>query len=161
MYDPLGLATPLTLQGKLIYREICDQKLPWDNELTRQLAEKVKNWEQTLPTSVTVPRAVIEIKEPILDLELHAFGDASTQGVGTAVYAVVQQPSGTTQHLVTAKGQLSKQGLTVPRLELIAAHMATNLVVNLENTLNDLFNPRVYGWLDSTVALHWILGKGQ
>ena len=43
VYDPLGLATPLTLQGKLIYREICDQKLPWDTELTRQLAEKVKN----------------------------------------------------------------------------------------------------------------------
>ena len=68
VYDPLGLATPLTLQGKLIYREICDQKLPWDNELTRQLAEKVKNWEQTLPTSVTVPQAVIENREPMLDL---------------------------------------------------------------------------------------------
>ena len=68
VYDPLGLATPLTLQGKLIYREICDQKLPWDTELTIQLAEKVKNWEQTLPTSVTVPQAVIENREPMLDL---------------------------------------------------------------------------------------------
>ena len=27
-YDPLGLASPITLQGKLIYREICDTKLP-------------------------------------------------------------------------------------------------------------------------------------
>ena len=68
VYGPLGLATPLTLQGKLIYREICDQKLPWDTELTIQLAEKVKNWEQTLPTSVTVPQAVIENREPMLDL---------------------------------------------------------------------------------------------
>ena len=90
VYDPLGLATPLTLQGKLIYREICDQKLPWDTKLTRQLAEKVRGWEQTLPTGVMVPRAVIENREPILDLELHAFGDASTKGVGTAVYAVVR-----------------------------------------------------------------------
>lgn len=30
VYDPLGLATPLTLQGKLIYREICNLKVPWD-----------------------------------------------------------------------------------------------------------------------------------
>ena len=119
----------------MIYREICDQKLPWDTELTRQLAEKVKNWEQSLPTSVTVPRAVIENREPILDLELHAFGDASTQGVGTAVYAVVRQSSGTTQHLVAAKGRLSKQGLTVPRLELIAAHMARNLGKHIERPI--------------------------
>ena len=104
---------------------------------------------------------MIENREPIHDLELHAFGDASTQEVGTAVYAVVQQPSGTTRRLVAAKGWLAKQGLTVPRLELIAAHMATNLVANLENTLSDLFNPRVYAWLDSTVALHWILGSSS
>ena len=96
LYDQLGGATPLTLQGKLIYREICDPKLPLDTELTRQLAEKVKNWKQTPPTSVMVPQAVIENREPILDLELHAFGDASTQGLGTSVYAMVWQPSGIT-----------------------------------------------------------------
>lgn len=161
VYDPLGLATPLTLQGKMNYRDICNQKLPWDAELNSQLSERVKNWERTLPTGVTVPRPVMDYREPVLDLELHAFGDASTQGVGAAVYAVVRQPSGTTQRLVAAKGRLAKQGFTVPRLELISAHMATNLVTNLQNTLNDLPNPRVYAWLDSTVALHWILGNGQ
>ena len=161
VYDPLGLATPLTLQGKMNYRDICNQKLPWDAELNSQLSERVKNWERTLPTGVTVPRPVMDYREPVLDLELHAFGDASTQGVGAAVYAVVRQPSGTTQRQVAAKGRLAKQGFTVPRLELISAHMATNLVTNLQNTLNDLPNPRVYAWLDSTVALHWILGNGQ
>ena len=37
VYDPLGLATPLTLQGKLIYREICNLKVPWDAQLSKQL----------------------------------------------------------------------------------------------------------------------------
>ena len=97
----------------------------------------------------------------MLSLELHAFGDASTQGVGASVYAVIQQSSGTTQRLVAARGRLAKQGLTVPRLELISAHMATNLVINLKNALNALPSPRVYAWLDSTVALHWIGGTGE
>ena len=35
--------------------------------------------------------------------ELHTFGDASIQGVGAAIYAVVKQPSGTTQQLVKAQ----------------------------------------------------------
>ena len=95
----------------------------------------------------------MNFREPVLSLELHAFSDAGTQGVGTAVYAVIQQSCGTTQHLVAARGRLAKQGLTVPRLELISAHMATNLVINLKNALNDLPSPRVYAWLDSTVAL--------
>ena len=36
-YDPLGLASPITLQGKLICREFCDTKLPWDVELEGNL----------------------------------------------------------------------------------------------------------------------------
>ena len=39
--------------------------------------------------------------------------------------------------------------------------MATNLVVNLLNALNDLPSQRVYAWLDSTVAFHWIRGSGE
>lgn len=62
---------------------------------------------------------------------------------------------------MAAKARLAKQGLTIPRLELISAHMATNLVVNVHNALNNVPAPNVYGWLDSTVALHWIKGNGQ
>lgn len=94
-------------------------------------------------------------------MELHSFGDASERGVGAAVYAVVRQPSGNTQRLVVAKNRLAKQGLTIPRLELIAAHMATNLLINVRNALDNLPSPKVFGWLDSTVALHWIKGNGQ
>ena len=65
------------------------------------------------------------------------------------------------QSLVTAKARLAKKDLTVPRSELISAHMATNLVMNVKNALTELPEPAVYGWLDSTVALHWILGNGQ
>ncbi|XP_015779794.1 PREDICTED: uncharacterized protein LOC107357669 [Acropora digitifera] len=100
VYDLLGLATPLTLQGKLIYREICNLKVPWDAQLSKQLVKKVGSWEQSLPIGVTVPRPVAHYREPVADLQLHAFGDASTQGVGAAVYAVIRQPSGTTQRSV-------------------------------------------------------------
>ena len=161
VYDPLGLVTPLTLQGKLIFRDICANKLPWDADMGKPLIERVKKWEENLPTEETVPRPVVDHREPVLSLELHAFGDASTQGVGAAVYAVVRQQTGTTQRLVAAKGRLAKQGLTLPRLELISAHMVTNLVTNVRNTLDGLPNLRVYAWLDSTVALHWIMGNSQ
>ena len=40
-----------------------------------------------------------------------------------------------TQCLVDAKARLAKQGLTIPRLELVTAHMATNLVTKVKNVL--------------------------
>ena len=33
VYDPLGLAAPLTLEGKLLYGDACQQKKAWDAEL--------------------------------------------------------------------------------------------------------------------------------
>ena len=108
-----------------------------------------------------MPHPVVHYREPVVDIQLHAFGDASTQSVSDAVYAVTRQPSRTTQRLVAAKGWLAKQSLTIPRLELVSANMATNLVINLRNTLHDLPNSEDYAWLDSTFTLHWILGNGQ
>ena len=83
------------------------------------------------------------------------------KGISAAVYTVVEQPSGRNQGLVTAKSWLSKKGLTIPHLELVSGHMATNLVYNVKEALEGFPARKVYGWLDSTVALHWFRGNGE
>ena len=110
---------------------------------------------------VQVPRSLAVFREPITAIELHAFGDTSGAGTAAAVYAVVQQPSGTNQGLLAAKSRLAKKGLTIPRLELVSAHMASNLMANVKDALQDQPIRSVCGWLDSTVALHWIKGGGS
>ena len=161
IYDPLGLIAPLTLIAKQIYREVCETKVQWDAKISGEFLRRWKRWEEQLPRESQVPRSIARYQEAVHEVELHSFGDASERGVGAAVYAVVRQPSGNTQRLVVAKSRLAKQGLTIPRLELIAAHMATNLLVNARNALDNVPSPKVFGWLDSTVALHWIKGNGQ
>jgi len=47
------------------------------------------------------------------------------------VYAIVSQPSGNGVGLVAAKAKLAKQGLTIPRLQLVSGHMAMNLILNV------------------------------
>ena len=81
--------------------------------------------------------------------------------MSSAVYAVVRQPSGVSQGLVAAKSRLAKQGLTITRLELVSAHMTANLLSNVETTLKGFPITVMQGWLDSTVALHWINGGGE
>ena len=93
-YDPLGLVAPLTVQGKFIYRDACNAKVDWDAPLPQQLANQWTRWNTGLPAEVMVARALTCEQEQIEEIELHAFGDASKNGVCATVHAVVRQPSG-------------------------------------------------------------------
>ena len=159
IYDPLGLVSPTTLVGKLIYRDVCDAKLPWDASLPQPLTKRWKEWNDSLET-FTVPRSLAPHRQSVSEVTLHGFGDASSRGVCAVVYAVVNQGEEITQELVCAKSRLAKRNLTIPRLELISGHMAANLVANAQAAFS---NQRVtlHCWLDSTVALYWINDQGE
>ena len=96
IYDPLGLASPITLAGKLVYRSACDRKIAWDTKLSKPLQIRWEKWNRTLET-YTVPRPLAPYHQPIQEVTLHGFGDGSVNGVCTVVYAVVRQEDGVTQ----------------------------------------------------------------
>ena len=84
---------------------------------------------------VCILRSKLKYQESLNDVELHDFGKASSPGVETVVYAVVKQNSGATKKLVVGKSRLAKQEITIPRLELVSAHMAANVVTNVKGEL--------------------------
>ena len=160
MYDPLGLVSPTTLVAKLLYRDICDAKITWDGQLPDLLLKRWKDWRDSLTREYTVPRPLTPYHIADAEIELHSFGNASSQGVCAAVYAVVCQGDKVTQALVCAKSRIAKRNLTITRLELVAGHMAVNLASNVEATLSN-YEVGIHCWLDSTVALYWIKGRGD
>ena len=123
------------LSGKLLYRKACELKIAWDAKPPDELVKQLSQWEESLPPSITVPRPLTAQREKIANIDLHCFGDASGRGVSAALYAVVTQPSGVIVGLVTAKARLAKQGLSIPRLELVSGHMAINLITNTRDAL--------------------------
>ena len=48
IYDPLGLIAPITLQGKLLYRDACEEKRAWDAPLSIPLEQQWQKWEHSL-----------------------------------------------------------------------------------------------------------------
>ena len=158
VYDPLGVASPTTLVGKLLYREVCDSRLPWDEKLSDRIGQEWLKFVRCLPNKVEVLRSIPRFKEPIEGVQLHVFGDTSGVGTSAAVFAVITQASGVSKGLIAAKSRLAKKNLTIPRLELVSAHMAANLVENVRVALEGYPIKSVHGWSDSTVALHWIKG---
>ena len=91
IYDPLGLVSPVTLQGKNLFREMCEARLPWDSELPETTKQRWEEWCKGLPRSYEIPRPLAPFQEPVSAITLHAFGDASKVGVSTVIYAVVEQ----------------------------------------------------------------------
>ncbi|CAB4033869.1 Hypothetical predicted protein, partial [Paramuricea clavata] len=139
-YDPLGLVSPTVLVAKLLYRDICDSKISWDAQLPEPLLKRWKSWRSSLTEELTVPsqpRPLTPHRVLVTGIELHSFGDASSQGVCVAVYPVVHQVDEVTQGLVCAKSGIAKRNQTIPRLEFIAGHMAVNLVSNVETGKGD------------------------
>lgn len=63
--------------------------------------------------------------------------------------------------LPTARVQLAKTGLSIPRLELVSGHMGTNFITNTRDALKGFLIGELHCLLDSTVALHWLEGAGE
>lgn len=81
-----------------------------------------------MPTDTEIPRSLATHIEPINSIKLHSVGDVSKNGGAACVHAVVAQGSDTGLRFVAAKARMPKKELTMPRLELVVAHMAVNQV---------------------------------
>ena len=99
-------------------------------------------------SGVSISRALPLHREPISNVDLHCFGDASGKGVCAALYAVITQTYGSGVGLVTVRAGLVETGLSIPRLELVSGHMATNLITNARDALKGFPIGELYCWLD-------------
>ena len=105
---------------------------------------------------IALPRAILLKLESVTAIGLHLFGDARILANCAAVYALVYQPSITNKGLLISKSRISKKDVTIPRLELVSAHMGSNLVSNVLPTMKTENIRSVVGWTDSTVVLCWL-----
>ena len=72
VYDPLGLASPITVKGKIIYRDVCDSKVAWDAEVSSENVKEWRLWEEAIPELVTLPRSIAQFQQKINSVTLHA-----------------------------------------------------------------------------------------
>ena len=159
IFDQLGLISPATLTGKDMYREACDRKISWDEQLTEPLRTKWIKWSERLPQTFEISRSIPTFQDEVLFVDLHVFGDAILKGASAILYAVVHQKDRRSQRILAAKSRLWKRTLTVPRLELVAVHMATNLMENTRSALKKYPVDFCYTLTDSTVVLCWLKTK--
>ena len=156
IYNPACIISPVMLLAEDMYREACDRKLSWDKRPPKDLMKRWTKWIKCFPhPQIELPRSIPMHNEKIQSVTLHVFADTSSKGVCAAVYAVLDQLKEKSQGLLTSKSRASKKNLTIPRLELTAAHMATNLLSNAKIALRKYPVSNCYRWSDSTTVLFW------
>ena len=84
------------------------------------------------------------------------FGNASISGTAAGIYVVIYQPAQASQGLMRVKSQLSKKDLAISRFKFVAMHMDANRYQDLKSNLEGKPIRNIYGWTDSSTALHWV-----
>ena len=160
IYDPLGFVAPFVLRAKKILRSVCRLSFGWDDELDAVHSSLWCQWLEELPVlkDFTCKRCILPRGfGNILHASLHHFSDASESAYGTVSYIrLVNADNQVHCTFLLSKSKLSPlKGVTIPRLELMAAVLAVKVDLKLRKELKTPIETSTF-WTDSTIVLQYI-----
>ena len=161
VFDPLGLVSPVTLNAKIILRDLVNE--PWDKEISDPQLQQWEKWLSSLNKleQFVVPRCLKPLLSSKIALtQLHYFSDASNKGYGIVVYIRFLYESGEIHsQLVLSRARVSPiKQVTIPRMELAAATTAVKMNKKLREELTINVNSTFY-WTDSLTVLKYIANE--
>jgi hypothetical protein len=146
LYDPLGLRLPWSVTLRLIFQRLWTRGVDWDEALPadeQEVLDKCIAGAQEF-ADMRVPRSTGHPES------IHVFADASLVAYCAAIYV----KSGEASHLLIAKARVAplRPKLTMPRMELMAALLATKLY----NKIRPRTSTDATFYTDSSIVLSWI-----
>lgn len=160
VYDPMGFLAPVVLSAKIMQQELCRRGCKWDDTIPQDILGKWKRWVEDLESLdvFTVDRCIKpgdfgELKH----VQLHHFADASMNGYGTVTYIrMLNKEKRIHIAFLLGKARVTPlKAVTIPRLELTAAVLATKVDAMLKEELNIQLEDSVF-WTDSTAVLKYL-----
>ncbi|XP_064485903.1 uncharacterized protein LOC135398425 [Ornithodoros turicata] len=147
LYDPLGMTAPVTVQGRLLLRELTSCATDCDAPLV--LDDKWQTWKDSLRAleRLEIPRQyVAESVTNARRREICVFSDASEKIIAAVAYIRVTDSKGTPH--------------TILRLELCAAVLAVEIAELVVNEI-DVHIEDVRYYTDSKVVLGYICNQSR
>ena len=159
VFDPMGLLAPFIVRAKILFQELWSRGLQWDDKLPDDILDRWRAWKAELIylDEVRISRYFALGLAVSSGIELHAFGDASPKGYGSALYACVEDVSGQvrTQLLMSKSRVAPIKRISLPRLEFLAPILNARLLRFVADSLTLKIN-QCLCWTDSSIALYWI-----
>ena len=94
IYDPLGLISLILVKMKNLYQDVCVSKISWDEMLPPDI---LNSWKGIIDDLKLINCLIIPQKycftstsDPVTDVQVHSFSDASQSNFGCSIYLRVQ-----------------------------------------------------------------------
>ncbi len=159
VYDVLGLFSPAVIPSKIVLQDIGKLYLDWNTPVPEGITQHWLSWIAGLPLIAQHPisRRLISHDQPIQSKTLHGFSEASQVAYGAAAYLrTVHVDTSVSVTLIYSKARMAPPSTTtIPRLELVAAHLLSKLLVYIAGHL-EIDMAQVYAWTDSSIVLCWL-----
>ena len=165
LFDPLGFAAPVSIQGRSLLRELTSEDCDWDAPLPEEKYKEWKLWRDSLKEleQVKIPRQYTSISlSQAQSKELCVFCDASTTAIAAVAYLRTTDASNNMDvGFILGKAKLApRPETTVPRLELCAAVLAVEIADTVVDEMDTEFDA-VSFYSDSKVVLGYIHNESR
>ena len=150
IYDPLGLATPFTIQAKILLRRLhieANKKLQWDDPIAEEDRDDWLSFFQDMfqMTTATFQRCVRPY-DAVGDPVLVMFSDGSNEAYGACSYARWETHSGEyLSRLIASKSRVApSRKISIVRLELCGALLSARLAAFIKKEMRLKFTKEYY-----------------
>ncbi|GFX86875.1 uncharacterized protein TNCV_2124221 [Trichonephila clavipes] len=160
IYDPLGFLSPTTIQLKILMQDIWKENISWDDPVTDCIFESWTQFKNQMKhlAEIQIPRYLAEDATAKRVL-LIGFCDASQRAYAAVFYLRTELVTGKVHvSMITSKTRVaSVKSITLPRLELLAALLLSELyVVVLESLRKVIQIDKSFLFSDSQIVLDWL-----
>lgn len=157
LYGLNGMLAPVLIVAKLFIQILWQAKLAWDTRLPSDLLHEWLAFRNQLSQleALRIPRWLG--MHPAAEAQLYGFCNASNKAYAAVISSCVKLGDGQViSHLIASKTRVAPMHLiTIPRLELNAAHLLVILLNDIRQALHLQQLPYRL-WSDSNIVLHWL-----
>lgn len=157
-FDPLGMIAIVIVAAKVLVQSLWRHGCGWDEPIPGEIFVAWKHWIDSLQQieNIRVPRWYSPFLTSSTNIQLVLFSDSSEIAFAAVAYLRIEVDGRVSTSFVCAKTRVAPQkSLSIPRLELQGAVLATRLAMSVRNEINLPIN-RVIFWTDSQTGLSWI-----
>ena len=157
IFDPMGLASPITIRIRLILRLVWQKALKsWDEQFPEEITEHYLEWLQEVPALKELSINRYYGWEKGSEVQLHVFADASEMGLCVVAYLKFEKDDNIKNSFVVGNPRVAPiKTTTIAELELETALHASRIKVSILEEHNITID-RVYMWSDSTAVIQWL-----
>lgn len=165
IYDPLGFLSPIVIKGKLLLRSVMFDQIQWDEPLSRECFQEWDDWRKSLSylSDVQIPRMYVKSSfSECYEKNVYIFSDASEQAIAAVGYLHTKSHDNHEElGFIMGKAKVAPtHGHTIPRLELCAAVLATDIGQVIAKHLNFPMKDIKYH-TDSKVVLGYLHNRSR